>query len=220
MIRSYILAEVIWKHDDLADDLAIAKGGIPYLNVCLGSPWLNGRKQKTPRADLVVCKPSYQRFCLSIYEIKVTRADFLSDIRSGKWRDYLPHCDRFYFAVCKGVLQKSDIPNDAGLVVRGNKGWSTIKSAPVFKNGIPIDTMKSLIFAKQRRSAREKRLDDVQNMKRNYSRRDYLGRLKAARVLGDEFGKLHEAAMRLGGLDKAFVVLNKEHETQLLKRHL
>lgn len=206
----------VWKHDELAEDLAVAKGGIPYLNVCLGSPWLNGRKQKTPRADLVVCKPSYRRFCLAIFEIKVTRADFLSDIRTGKWRDYLPHCDRFYFAVCKGVLQKADIPEEAGLIVRGPKGWHTSKAAPVMDNEIPVDTMKSLIFAKQRRSVREKRLDDVENMagRQSYSRKDYLGRLKAARVLGNDFGKLHEAAMRLGGMDKAVSVLKSEQERQ------
>ena len=35
------MAGKAWKHDELADDLAIAKGGIPFLNVCLGSDWEN-----------------------------------------------------------------------------------------------------------------------------------------------------------------------------------
>lgn len=202
-----------WKHDELAEDLAIAKGGIPFLNVCLGSMWLNGRATKTPRADLVVCNPSYRKFCLSVYEVKVSRADFLSDIRSEKWRCYLAHCDRFYFAVCNGVLELSDIPTEAGLIIRGPKGWHTRKAAPKTGSEIPEDTMKSLIFAKQRRTAREKRLDDVQDMQRNF-RKDYFGRLKAARVLGNKFGKLHEAAMNAGGLEKAIIVLKKERERQ------
>jgi hypothetical protein len=193
-------------HDQLAEDLAIAKGGIPFLNACLGSVF---KKSKTARADLVVCTPSYTRFCLSVYEVKVTRADFLSDIRSCKWRDYLPHCHRFYFAVAKGVADKSDIPDEAGLVVRGPKGWHTAVAAPKRTLDIPRETMLALVFAKQRRSAREKRLDDVIDMSRGheYMRHDFGGRIKAARVLGNQMGKLHEAAMRAGGLEKATKIL-------------
>lgn len=205
------MIEKRWKHDELADDLAISKGGIPFLNVCLGSPWLNGRKQKTPRADLVVCRPSYRRFCLSIYEVKVSRSDFLSDIRSGKWKEYLKHCNRFYFAVSSGVLQKKDLPDDAGLITRGPNGWSTSKAAPELNTEIPIDTLKSIIFARQRRSAREKRLDDIVNMGSPFSRKDYMGRLKAARVLGNEFGILHEEAMRIGGVGKAIDLLKSSN---------
>jgi hypothetical protein len=202
------LTEKIWKHDELAEDLAIAKGGIPFLNVCLGSAWLN-RRVKTPRADLVVCRPSYKKFCVSVFEIKVSRADFLSDIRSDKWRDYLPHCDRFYFAVCKGVLELSDIPPEAGLVVRGPNGWHTRKTAPKMEHEIPMATMKSLVFAKQRMSVREKRLDDIRDIYRDF-RKDYFGRLKAARIMGKQFGDLYEAAMRVGGLKKALALLNGE----------
>ncbi len=201
------MTDKIWKHDELAEDLAIAKGGIPFLNACLGSGWDNDFSLKTPLADLVVCRPSYQKFCISIYEVKVTRADFLSDTRSEKWRDYLPHCNRFYFAVCKGVLEIADIPDKAGLIVRNSKGWHTLKTPPDLGNDIPAGTMKSLIFAKQRRSARERRLDDVKGMSDRLSRTDFGGRLKAARVLGKEFGKLHEAAMKFGGVKKSIECL-------------
>lgn len=206
-----------WKHDDLAEDLAIAKGGIPFLNVCLGSAWDNGG-QKTPRADLVVCRPSYNKFCLSVYEIKVTRSDFLSDIRLGKWRDYLPHCDRFYFAVCKGILDITDIPLEAGLIIRGPKGWHTRKAAPRMDHEIPLATLKSLIFAKQRRSAREKRLDDVQDIQGSSYRTDYYGRLKAARVLGNDFGKLHEAAISVGGIKDAIKLLVAQQKEMWRRR--
>lgn len=205
-----------WKHDDLAEDLAVAKGGIPFLNVCLGSTWDN--RSRTPRSDLVVCLPSYNRFAISIYEVKVSRSDFLSDIRSGKWRSYLPNCHRFYFATLSDVCQKSDIPDDAGWLVRGPKGWSTRKASPKFDNKIEHNVLLSLIFARQRRSAREKRLDDVQDIQsRSYCRTDYFGRLKAARVLGNEFGKLHEAAMQIGGVKKATKILQNEKKTMEFK---
>lgn len=211
---------ISWKHDDLAEDLAIAKGGIPYLNVCLGSAWCNflNRDNKTPRADLVVCRPSYSQFTLSVFEIKISRADFLSDIRSEKWRSYLPHCHRFYFAVAAGVATKDDIPAEAGFMVRGPKGWTTRKAAPPQSQEIPPQTLLSLIFAKQRRSTREKRLDDViamQQDKFSRQRKDFSGRLKAARVLGDEVGKLHEAAMGLGGLKESTELLQCERERRL-----
>lgn len=204
-----------WTHDRLAEDLAIAKGGIPFLNVCLGSAWTYPRGNKTPRADLVICRPSYRKFCLSVFEIKVSRADFLSDIRSEKWRAYLPHCDRFYFAVLKGILTKDDIPTEAGLITRGPKGWHTNIAAPKMDHEISPYTLKSLIFAKQRRSVREKRLDDIQDMRSlSYIRTDFNGRLKAARVLGNQFGKLHEAAMKIGGIENAIELLENHAKNQ------
>lgn len=203
-----------WKHDDLAEDLAVAKGGIPYLNVCLGSTWTG--KNKTPRADLLVCRPSYKKFLITIYEVKLTRSDFLSDIRTGKWEHYLAHCDRFYFAVKKGIADKSEIPDCVGLVVRGEKGWHTAKASTKLNTEIHEDTLKSLIFAKQRRSYREKRLDDVQDMESNqyYRRQDFSGRLKASRVLGKNWGALHESAMNFGGLEKATSFLTDNRFTE------
>jgi len=199
-----------WKHDELAEDLAVAKGGIPFLNVCLGSAWLKKRGEKTPRADLLMCRPSYKRFIISIFEIKVTRSDFLSDIRSAKWREYLNHCDRFYFATLKDIVSVEDIPSEAGLVLRGEKGWYTKKPSPMTGTVIDTNTLKSIIFAKQRRSAREKRLDDIQDMRDYWRRYDFNGRLKAARVLGNKVGSLHEAAMKIGGIDEAIDVLKTQ----------
>ena len=48
----------------------------------------NGR-----RADLMAIDPNGQ---LVIVEIKVSKADLVSD---GKWTDYLDYCDRFFWAV-------------------------------------------------------------------------------------------------------------------------
>jgi hypothetical protein len=51
-------------------------------------PLPNGR-----RADLMAIGPKGE---LTIVEIKVSRADLLSD---QKWTDYLDYCDRFFWAV-------------------------------------------------------------------------------------------------------------------------
>ena len=177
------------EHDDVAEDLALAKGGIPFLNVCLGPKWIGSGK--TPRADLVVCSASYKGFVLSAFEVKISRSDFLRDLRSEKWRTYLPHCNRLYFAVLDEVCRKEDIPEEAGLLIRNSKGWYTAKKAPSLQSSIPHDTLLSLIFARQRRSAREKRIDDIMEMRRlGYHATDFQGGLKAARVHGKEVGRL------------------------------
>ena len=206
-------------HDELAEDLAIAKGGVPFLNACLGSVWVDG---KTPRADLVVCKPSYTKFLLSVYEVKVSRGDFLSDIRSGKWRLYLPHCHRFYFAVEDGICTLEDIPGEAGLIIRKKASWYAAKAAPRLTGDIPHETLLSLIFARQRRSAREKRLDDLLMIKsRGFNSYDYGGRLKTARLFGDDISKLLCSVRDVGGIDSARNILDVESSRQkeeMLKR--
>ena len=152
-------------HDMLLNDLALAKGTI-YKNVNLGSHFLSmyakgeWRKDKkgqniyvrdgVPRADIVTIKPSYTRFLIDIYEIKATRSDFLSDINSEKWEKYLPHCNRFYFAVLKGIITKKDIPLKAGLYIYGVNGWYCSKHALKRDVEIPLETLQSLLFYHQK----------------------------------------------------------------------
>lgn len=49
-----------------------------------------------------------------IGEIKVSRPDFLSDIRSGKWKEALDACHRFYFITTYGLITEDDLPENAG----------------------------------------------------------------------------------------------------------
>lgn len=87
-----------WKHDKLCEDLAISLGGTPYLNVPLGSRFMRAYENQiklyraiaqaedyqTARknlhqvqmADVMRVLPSYTRFCVFIYEVKVSRNDF------------------------------------------------------------------------------------------------------------------------------------------------
>lgn len=73
-------------------------------------PLPNGR-----RADMMAIDP---KGCLTIVEIKVSRADLLGD---GKWTDYLDYCDRFYWAVPASLAAILDgdryLPGDAGVIV-------------------------------------------------------------------------------------------------------
>lgn len=75
----------------------------------------NGR-----RADVAAIGPKGE---ITIVEIKSSVADFRSD---GKWPEYQPFCDRFYFAV--GHAFPHDlIPDDAGLIVADGFGGAVLR---------------------------------------------------------------------------------------------
>lgn len=54
----------------------------------------------------------------AIVEIKSSVADFRSD---RKWRDYLPFCDRFYFAVAAD-FPRAILPEGCGIIVADGYG--------------------------------------------------------------------------------------------------
>jgi hypothetical protein len=115
-----------WAHDDLQADLAQTRaqaGDIVVQKLGLG-PW-GGHAQ----ADIATIRPSWTTPLPTIYEIKVSRSDFLSDVQSGKYKKYLPYVQRLYFAVPKGLVTTKEVPENIGLCWRGPKGWYT-RQAP------------------------------------------------------------------------------------------
>ena len=120
-----------WSHSGLIEDLCVTvNGSNDYIcgEVYAGSRFLERR----PCPDALRIRMSYTRPDFAIYEIKVSRPDFLSDIRSDKWQTYLPYCSRFYFATPDiGVATIEDIPFVAGWMVRGANGWRTVKTPKV-----------------------------------------------------------------------------------------
>lgn len=88
-------------------------------------PLGNGR-----RADLMALDA---RGCVTIVEIKVSRADLRGD---GKWPDYLDYCDRFCWAVPSGfALAPFDEahfrPDIAGLIVADRYDAAMIRDPAV-----------------------------------------------------------------------------------------
>jgi hypothetical protein len=72
------------------------------------------------RADVCSLGPKGQ---LVITEVKSSVADFRAD---QKWPDYLPFCDRFYFAVGHAFPQEL-IPAEAGLIVADGFGGAILR---------------------------------------------------------------------------------------------
>lgn len=150
-------------HKKLARDLALTKQTI-FVNVPLGSVWFGafkylGKRHRdsnvniggTPIGDVVCVRCSYTQFCIDVYEVKVSRSDFLKEIRTEKWKSYLPHCHRFYFATSSNVMIfKNEIPHDVGWIVRGERGWRTVKQSTRRDIEVPRETLLSMLFYKQK----------------------------------------------------------------------
>jgi hypothetical protein len=82
------------------------------------------------RVDVAAVKPHvYARKDIRAYEVKGVRSDFQRDVASQKWRRYLQVFHRVFFAAPTGVIRVEDVPDDAGLILRGSKGWTVVKSA-------------------------------------------------------------------------------------------
>jgi hypothetical protein len=94
--------------------LLIDLGYAPLLEV--GLP--NGR-----RADVMALGPKGQ---FVICEVKSGPEDFRTD---RKWREYLPYCDAFYFAVAPHFPQEI-LPDDPGLIVADAFGGAIVRASP------------------------------------------------------------------------------------------
>lgn len=81
-----------------------------------GRSWTS---EKVKRFDLWVMKKSYTSPMSWIYEIKVSRQDFLQD---QKWQTYLPFCSDFYFVAPVGTIDVSEVPEQAGLLLSTKNG--------------------------------------------------------------------------------------------------
>lgn len=95
--------------------------------------------------DVAAAKPSWTSFNVTGYEIKVSRSDFLSDVRSGKFRRYLDFFHRFYFATPAGMMKKDEVPQGMGLIVRSENGWSGVVGPSVMT--VEEGALKQMLMA-------------------------------------------------------------------------
>ena len=86
-----------------------------------------------PTLNVTTCRPW-------THEVKVSRGDFLSDLRKDKWRQYTGFSCRVYFAAPKGLIKPGELPEGPGLwefeegtVTHFRGGWRLVKQAKVCK---------------------------------------------------------------------------------------
>lgn len=117
--------------EHMSPDAALVARGIARLFArndiwCLPEMPLRGGR----RADLMGIDGKGQ---VVIVEIKVARSDLLGD---GKWRDYLEHCDRFYWGLPPGLdrapLDGADFrPDCCGVIVADGYDAEIVRPAPL-----------------------------------------------------------------------------------------
>lgn len=94
--------------------LLVSLGYAPLAEV--GLP--NGR-----RADLMALGPKGE---IVIVEVKSCLEDFRTD---GKWTEYAPYCDAFYFAVAP-EFPREILPEGPGLIIADGFGGAVLTEAP------------------------------------------------------------------------------------------
>jgi hypothetical protein len=136
-----------WSHDALVADLANWLQSDEFVcgELRFGPAWF----EAAAIPDVLKIRKSYKRWDVQIYECKAHRNDFLGEIRSDKWKTYLPMSSRFYFATpYYGVIKEdSEIPEGCGWIVRGPNGWK-VKQTPRIREFTPDpNQMLALLMA-------------------------------------------------------------------------
>lgn len=112
--------------------------------VAIGEVPLDGGR----RADLMGLD---SRGNIVIVEIKCSRADLIGD---AKWTEYLPHCDRFFWAVPEGFdLRPFDgeafLPSRAGLIVADRYDAAVVREATTVPLASATRRKCTLAFARR-----------------------------------------------------------------------
>jgi hypothetical protein len=193
-------------HTELQQDLARAlraQRRLVLTEVDLCSRWANVQRIEwdglggheiieapgAPRIDVLRVEESYTRFEVFAYECKASRGDFLSDIRSGKWRQYLPYCHRLYFAVDSGVCDAVEVPAECGLLMRrkAGNGWRTLRQAPrpsaEHELQWSAETFLAVLFSLGRQPGDDKRQKLIKHAQ-------WLAFNNPGKLIGQELGRL------------------------------
>lgn len=106
-----------------ADD--ITRGVVRLMNDLGFAPLLEFRLTNKRRVDVAALDRA-GRFI--VVEVKSSLADFRAD---GKWQEYLPYCDYFYFAV-NPDFPRERLPDDVGLIVADPHAAAILRNADEF----------------------------------------------------------------------------------------
>ena len=102
------------KHDELADEI------VRWLTAMNRMTWTNFRYDTfgTGRPDVFsISKKVNMATCSPmVHEIKVSRSDFQSDVRSEKWRKYQSFSKHIFFVVPAGMVAATEVPPETGLI--------------------------------------------------------------------------------------------------------
>ncbi len=145
--------------------------------------------------DGIGIRKSYTQPCITIYEIKVSRSDFLQD---PKWKLYLQYCNEFYFVVPRGLIDKSELPEDVGLIYYNpeTKKLLTRQKSKYRECENPYEVYQYIIYSRLAENPHpfyEKRADYARDYLADKADKKYLGNVLGSKMACD----MSEMAIRL-----------------------
>jgi len=117
-----------WTGRSLSEDLAEtlqSQNCMTWVNIPLGSVMYGCQV-----ADVLAITKSYANTLVKIYEVKISRSDYLSDVQRDKFSGYFKSAHQVYFAVPSGLIKVAELPgNGVGLIIRNENTWHVVKAA-------------------------------------------------------------------------------------------
>lgn len=192
---------------DILKLLAAKHAGEVFVSECKDGPSQMGSFLKM---DAWVMDRSWRHPCVSVYEIKVSRSDFLKD---AKWHKYLAYCNLFYFVCPPGAIEPNELPSEAGLLVTSVNGTRLFckKKAARRELVIPEDVFRYILMCRAGVSEQERDLDRCQRSKHEFwatwlvGKREYheLGRNASRAIRKTITTKIDEVETKQLALEKA-----------------
>ncbi len=168
------------KHDELATDLADHLRGsgdvMTFENVQMGP-------SGSPRPDVLAIAKTFSKLDVRAYEVKVSKSDFRADVTKGKWRSYLEFSSSVTFAVEAGLVDKSEIPPQCGLIIRHPSGtWRHVKKPmPSQLDGFPWKVTVKLLMDG---------IDRANDLNRDHRWSEWKAEQKLSKKFGNEAARL------------------------------
>ena len=138
-------------HDQLANSLAIHLMNdqrMVWEDIPVG-------KVHSVRPDVLTIEKSYSSPNPISYEIKVSVSDFRSDVTKAKWKAYLDFSYGVIFAVPKGLIKKSDVPNGCGLITFNGQSWNTVKRPTLHPAKLNDELLLKLLISGEERQTQK-----------------------------------------------------------------
>jgi hypothetical protein len=191
---------VNWQHDELAQDLAASltcPGRMIWTDIQLGP-------SGSPRPDVYTIDKSFAHPNPTAYECKISVSDFRSDVTTGKWSSYRPYSWRVIFALPAGVVSKSDIPEQCGLIQRHDNAWRLAKKPVVNPRPIAEEALLKLLIDGVEREGPKVRA-------KFWNERDYI------RKFSDKFGAIAAKYVKDAAEVESDLARAKEQHQQIIE---
>jgi|GEM_PF-2989995 len=114
--------------------------------------------------------PSYDKSMTIAYEVKVSRSDFIHDL---KLQEYMAYCNEMYLVAPQGVVKDGELPEGVGLIIATEKRLVTKKKAKYREVSIPEGFYRALIASKARGSKANITLNDYEFSRRIEGLQDF-----------------------------------------------